>query len=203
TDESVREARSRPRRRPDVLVDAAGKRGVQCARAANWRAEVQVVWVRPVGVAARPDSGVVNRRARWAVDFDFKSGAAGLPAEPPEIPAGTVEVDRLLGPVARNAIAGDDAVGHCARCAVVSSAQLRRETVVVVSDVRLVWSFLHREHLALVPLGALVGTLDHHRELACLQVDREAVTNEAVVVEELRSLAADELHRTIDFTSSL
>ena len=56
-------------------------------------------------------------------------------------------------PVARDAVAGDDAVGHRPGRPVVASAQLRREAIVVVGDVVLVLSFLHREDLALVPLG--------------------------------------------------
>src|SRR3954464_12031647 len=39
---SVREVRPRPRRCPDVLVDAAGKRCVQCAGTPHWRAEIHV-----------------------------------------------------------------------------------------------------------------------------------------------------------------
>src|SRR4029079_1643322 len=75
--------------------------------------------------------------------------------------------------------------------------------VIVVGDIALIGSFLHREDLALVALCALVRALDHHREFATLQVYRETIADEAVVVHQLQSFAGDELRGTIEFSSGL
>src|SRR4029079_5597146 len=140
---------------------------------------------------------------RWAIEFELESGAACLPAESPEIPPLAAEIDLLACAVARDAITGDDSIGHRAWRPVVSATQLGSETIVVVGDIALVGSFLHCEDLALVAFGALVSPLDHHRELALLEIRGDPIADEAVVINELEPFARDELSGAIEVARGL
>src|SRR4029079_6265684 len=176
---------------------AAGKRGVICTSAAHRRTQIHVVRIRPIGMATGSGCDVVDGRTRWAVDFHFKSRGTRLPGESPEIPARAVEVQLNAPTVARLDVAADDSEGPRPRRTVVRTAQFGGEAVVVVGDVAFVRPFLHCEDLALIALGPFVGALNHHGALAVLQVHRQGITHEADVIEELKSLARDELSGAI------
>src|SRR4029453_19122828 len=106
--------------------------------------------------------------------LDLEPGETSAPREAPEVPGAAVEIDLRAFGVARLAVPRNDAEVDGTWRSIVAAAQLDRGSVVVSRDVIDVRAFLHAEDLALVAGISLITVEDHHRQLALLQVLRQA-----------------------------